>query len=272
MSDSDSDGWLAMEVEEQQRQQAAYGGPDPHLEEMARLQDLAEEEEDAARGYYQEEEEEEEKMAPPQPRYNPVALLMKLPADLRAFVKTFWTHTRQPLYVDIQQMNPDGMYMFQGPFLGACLTVTGLDNAPDRFTVTNTVIMRQDPTNATTTTLANQTAEQVGQLVTAEWIKSFLIINDVMTTSHRVTIRSIHCCPKHDEHMNITSAAGCFFLSRGSFHQPQYRPTVSQSRCISAICTDAVARMLTHWTACSDDPDELPMEADPSWSLAPLYS
>ena len=285
-SDSDND-WLDMEAAEQQRQQA--GDLDPHLEEIQRLMDLAEEEDEwtdsrhlllpqsrdvvsnlLARFMEVEDAKEAAVAPPPPPRYNPVALLMRLPRDLRAYVKTFWTHTRRPLHVDIIHTSPGGMYMFQGPFLGASLTVTGLDNAPDRFTVTNTVTMRQDPTNATTTTIADQTADQVGQLVTQEWLKSFLIINDVMNTVHRVTIRSIHCCPKHDEDMNITAAAGCFYLSRGSFFQPRFRLTVSQSRYISPICTDTVARMLTHWTACSDDPNELPMEADPSWSLAPL--
>ena len=286
-SDSDND-WLAMEAAEQQRQQAGDGDLDPHLEEIQRLMDLAEEEDEwtdsshlllqPSRGdasnllarFMEVEDAKEAEPPPPPPRYNPVALLMRLPRDLRAYVKTFWTHTRRPLHVDIIQMNPNGM--FQGPCLSACFTVTGLDNAPDRFTVTNIVTMRRDPTNATTTTLADQTADQVGQLVTQEWLKSFMIINDVMRTSHSITIRSIHCCPKHDEPMTITTAAGCFFLSRGSFRQPRYRRTVSQSRYISTICTDAVARMLTHWTACSDDPDELPMEADASWSLAPLYS
>jgi len=286
-SDSDND-WLAMEVEEQQRQQAGDGDLDPHLEEIQRLMDLAEEEDEwtdsshlllpPSRGdvsnllarFMEVEDAKEAEPPPPPPRYNPVALLMRLPRDLRAFVKTFWTHTRQPLHVDILQMNPESMY--QGPCLSACFTVTGRDNAPDRFTVTSTVTMRrQDPTNVTTTTLANQTADQVGLLITQEWInKFFMLINNVMRTSHSVTMRSLHCCPKHDAPMTITTAAGCFFLSRGSFRQPQYRRTVSQSRYISTICTDAVARMLTHWTACSDDLDELPMETDPSWSTAPL--
>jgi len=287
-SDSDND-WLAMEAAEQQRQQAGDGDLDPHLDEIRRLMDLAEEEDEwndsshlllpPSRGgvsnllarFMEVEDAKEAEPPPPPPRYNPVALLMRLPRDLRAYVKTFWTHTRQPLHVDILQMNPEGMY--QGPCLSACFTVTGLDSAPDRFTVTNTVTMRRDPTNATTTTLANQTADQVGQLVTQEWINEFFIlINNVMRTSHSITMRSLHCCPKHDEPMTITSASGCFFLSRGSFRQPQYRRTVNQSRYISTICTDAVARMLTHWTACSDDPDALPMDADSSWSLAPLYS
>jgi hypothetical protein len=279
-SDSDND-WLDMEVEEQQRQQAGDGDLDPHLEEIQRLMDLAEEEDEwtdsrhlllppsrdvsnlLAR-FMEVEDEKEAAPPPPPPRYNPVELLMKLPCDLRAFVKTFWTYTRQPLHVDILQ-NSYGTFL--GPYLSACFTVTGLDNAPDRFTVTRAVTMRQDPTNVTTTTLADQTADQVGLLVTQEWIKYFIEINNVRRTSHSVTVRSLHCCPKHDNPMSITTAGGGFFLSRGSFRQPRHPLPIAMSRYISVICADAVARMLTHWTACSDDMDELPMEADPTWSM-----
>jgi len=265
MSDSDSDGWLAMEVEEQQRQQAAYGGPDPHLEEIQRLMDLAEEE-DAARGYYQEDEEEEEKMAPPQPRYNPVALLMKLPADLRAFVKTFWTNIRQPFHVNIQRDLFWGGVV-GGLYVSAGFLVTGRDNAPDRFTVTRSVTMRKDDgeMETTMTTLIDQSADQVGNLVANEWIKTFMIINNLPRTSHKINLKSYDCCPKHDKPMTLAWCIDSVLLERGQ-HVYGRKKVTEGRRHVCEFCTDAVARMLTHWTACSDNMDHLPLEVDPSWS------
>jgi len=168
----------------------------------------------------------------PRGPFNPVALLMKLPRDLRDFVKTFWTYTRFPLYVAITER----------PWAGATharrFKIAGTGN---QFNV-----HRDDGT-------FSGDAELVSEAI-ADTYAATLFCNgfDRLVTRHTLSIHS-ECCAKHRRPcvFRYDHAAGEFLWG---FEQDRLaRKNALGTTPSIQDCVYLVRGMIECWSPCVDD-------------------
>ena len=181
----------------------------------------------------------------PRGPFNPVALLMRLPRDLRDFVKTFWTYTRFPLYVAITQEYPDIHAGFNSVF-----TVSGDAQGLFRY------IRRNSGTCPVPLRRRGLTATQVGEAVTAAFRQTH---RRGVAATHVVSIYS-YCCVKHRAMVVLVQGTRYVFgRARSARRLTEVEEVVARSDRIQ-LCTSSVARMLTHWSPCTDASTALPMD------------